>query len=1157
MRRQLVALALLCTAFRLNAQEILIAPARDGTIQTDPRSNVSLVVDITNTSQSDRLVRLTTSLPDEWRELVPGVGGTVAADSTTTRIVSIFVPQEAGAGIYSLTVSAIDGETGERLAQLPVAVEVLPHVELEMTILDGSSYVITGEVIELPYRVSNASNMDLLVTLSHRSVYDYEARFLGAEGDTVRIPANSSVRIVVQIQTGGFIGRVIDYNVNLVAQGVPIGELESGAGLSATVSERARVEIIPEVSEEPPPWHTLSSLLSLSSSHSFGDTWDGAVSADLHGSGSLDPEGVHHVDFKIAPTVDLDLLQFGLPQDDYHLAYSNDFVEVRAGNEGYTVSPLLASYLAGWGILGRITPGPFTFTSLYSAKEEEAVTQSTVASMLQYRLVDPDRPGLRYQSSINGIWQIGDRWLGGTYHQFDNGAGLSADLDVALGGMSGGPFSWAVSAEAEGEYAGFGLAGAGRYASPDFPSTETDRYFYSLSVDTPQFRDVAAFHAAYTQQQSNLSLNPALSSAPRIIGGRLSASFAPGDANVNLSGGWHLEHRLDMLGEPTFDALTNSLTAGAILGSGPVTFRIGARWQLEHDRLLDSWEFLHRYDGQIGFSTPSERQYTTDLKFEGERSGDDVKREYSASATIEQSVDPIDWSTTATVDMTRLGGEFQSLTARVGGELSLAVGARSTLSFAGHVQYRQTTQGPEFSGAADIGFTTPLSIPVSRQRDVGAIEGYVYDAASGLPLEDVIIRMSDRAVVSGERGLFKFTGLAEGDYYLEINASRVGRNRIADLPSPIVVHVVPDRSSHIEIPIIEGGIVSGRVKLYEVAAGSQGLLTIVPEGQEAPPDYTMDELVEAGGLSGVIIHLRQGDQLRRVLTRADGDFVFYDVRPGTWTVTLETERLPRYHRLLHGVEEIEVASGETAELEFEVVPVRRTLTIISAPPIVVETAVEPEAEPEAEAEPEPEVEPGPEPEPDIGEPVEEASAEEQPVVQPEAELGPGLSDRDQQHFRELRTVAPQILGLPWGATPDQVETYLAGRIDPLELDNSAPDRDGRIALATSGVVQLGLLGDIALTFLDPNANGSELFLIRACVQITAAENLLSPARLRELYLELLALFVNHWKVADMEVERIGSTERQSANIAGIDAEFAIDYNEVSISLCYSDPWYRE
>jgi hypothetical protein len=333
-------------------------------------------------------------------------------------------------------------------------------------------------------------------------------------------------------------------------------------------------------------------------------------------------------------------------------------------------------------------------------------------------------------------------------------------------------------------------------------------------------------------------------------------------------------------------------------------------------------------------------------------------------------------------------------------------------------------------------------------------------------------------------------------------------------------------------------------------------------GDGASDEYQPDQLIESGGLSGVIVHLQQGGQHRRVLTREDGAFTFRDVRPGEWSVSLETSRLPRFHRVREEHIDVTVGAGDTASLEFSVVPVRRVVTIVATPQLVVQPRgglqTEDAAQQETAADSDAATEPATDTEPAAT--VEPASAAQPPVTEPTTvnapdELVSGLSARVRQHVLDLRENAPLMLGLPWGATPEEVQVLLTGLVDPMEVDDSESESTDQITLVTSGVVQLSLLGDIELTFHDPRQDGSELMLVGSRVTISAVDNMLSPALLYHRYGELVTQFVNQWESADIEAERTGTTETRSANVGGIEASFTIDFDANTISIRYRDPMF--
>jgi uncharacterized membrane protein len=201
MKRAVWLVFLSVAASLATAQVVELIPKWDDSPSSNPRSNLSLVIEVRNTDTLGHSIVLRPHLPEGWRELVSAFPGHLGPGEAGARIVALFVPQEARAGVYVVEIDAIDAETDQTLATLVVPVEVLPNVDLELTILDGSTYVVVGEVIVLPLRVTNQSNIDLLVTLSQRGRYEFSAWFDGTEDGQIRIPPNESVRLVANLQT--------------------------------------------------------------------------------------------------------------------------------------------------------------------------------------------------------------------------------------------------------------------------------------------------------------------------------------------------------------------------------------------------------------------------------------------------------------------------------------------------------------------------------------------------------------------------------------------------------------------------------------------------------------------------------------------------------------------------------------------------------------------------------------------------------------------------------------------------------------------------------------------------------------------------------------------------------------------------------------------
>jgi len=279
-----------------------------------------------------------------------------------------------------------------------------------------------------------------------------------------------------------------------------------------------------------------------------------------------------------------------------------------------------------------------------------------------------------------------------------------------------------------------------------------------------------------------------------------------------------------------------------------------------------------------------------------------------------------------------------------------------------------------------------------------------------------------------------------------------------------------------------------------------------------------------------------------VLTDRNGNFSLTDIRPGRWNVQIGTAQLPRYHRLVEDEFELIIGPGEQAEVTFQVFPIRRPVTMLSVSdvPITIATTTD---------------------EPATSVPEE---------TEPEEAERPSPSDRSDAETRLLVVAmqrysvpdlnAPRLLGLPWGTSPEETAPVLAGRTDELvpgEMARVDGDPDGMPlrTFRTSGIVQLGLEGDVELTFLDPKGDQDELFLVGVTVQILGERNELQPDRLESVFRDLTTLFAGRWKVGEMESSIDGTLEIMRARTGGIDISYVYDSATQTVTLEYRDAWY--
>ena len=211
--------------------------------------------------------------------------------------------------------------------------------------------------------------------------------------------------------------------------------------------------------------------------------------------------------------------------------------------------------------------------------------------------------------------------------------------------------------------------------------------------------------------------------------------------------------------------------------------------------------------------------------------------------------------------------------------------------------------------AAALDYSIPLRVEATWVDVRGAVGGRLYLAhAPDQGLASVLVELGSLEVVTAEDGSFSFSGVEPGDYELNVSRGALGVGLSADVSLPVAVSVVAGQTADVQIPVSVSCAVSGRVVL--LAAG-------VADGEAAGMP-----------LADVVIVLQGMDQTAYRLSSTAGRFVFSDLRPGTYTVLIRTEGLPKFHEVEAGSFEVELAPGETRrDIEFKVRPQKREIQI--------------------------------------------------------------------------------------------------------------------------------------------------------------------------------------------------------------------------------------
>ncbi|MEE8440751.1 MAG: carboxypeptidase-like regulatory domain-containing protein, partial [Spirochaetia bacterium] len=480
------------------------------------------------------------------------------------------------------------------------------------------------------------------------------------------------------------------------------------------------------------------------------------------------------------------------------------------------------------------------------------------------------------------------------------------------------------------------------------------------------------------------------------------------------------------------------------------------------------------------------------------------------------------------------GNQFSSASTSVGADADIAVwGGDHTISLSALLQYQLDPVTSSLSGRLALTYVAPFDLPVRRQRGIGRLEGHAFDAEDGVPLERVVLRVSDQAVVTGQEGTYRFTSLVPGEHFMEVDTSRVGQGLIVDLPVPLRVSIKSDETTTVVLPIVRSSRIEGSIDLYVVPGGAHGLLGTL--GLAGEREYEDAELLHAGGIPNSVVHFIRDDELRRVLTDQHGRFTLADIRPGRWRIQVGTNQLPRYHRLVEEEIDVTVEAGEQVTVAFQVFPIHRPVTMLAVSDTLLTIATSTEK------------------------PAEEPPAvEDEPPPPVDSVTRAVLSRLAERRYVEPLADSPRLLSLPWGSSPETAALLLVDRISE-ELEEAEATLVSRtittVTYSSGGRFLLGLSGSVELTFLDLGEAAPQLFLIGVTLKFTGDENLRAINQMESMYREMLALFSSRWKTGEIVGEVMASVESYRTTIGEIDIRYSFDENAGSITVEYRDDWF--
>ncbi len=915
-------------AFGLCAAALAVADGRGMTLRTagssivevDPRAVASAALVVENGTTRSVDYRLDAALPEGWRPVTPALELKLDSGSSAVRIVSFFIPANALAGTYPVAFRLIDAATGSAAAECAFQVIVRPVMTADFRVLEKPRFVVAGDSYRIDCSLANAGNREILVRLLASKGGEFEVSYEGLTGVDETVLKVGEVRPVsIVVKTKDDLKRFTTQlvNVNAILRN-PDDDIARILGAISCI-----VEIVPKSVDARFIVNTLPVYFETTATSTYSGDWSGSLSETISAKGTLDDRGEHEVDLYLRKRLgtDTDPLWFD-PQDRYTLKYHNPLFDLTLGDDQFGLSPLLGREGLARGVRASAEVGRFGATALYYRDVWMDGGEQGAGGGLSYAVPSETERSDFYRASANFLTPLDGGASIGLSQEYRPMKNVLALADVAVTRSASGAFSPGIYSAITGNPGAFAWNARFMRVWPGFGGSYADSMTAQANLGLALLDGALHLVGGGYYAERNLELDESLASADRTTRIMLGANGKLPRIDTELGLTWENAHRVDRLEDPNYDAWDNIFKLTARREFAPFAASLSTQWDFGADSVTDTNKTIQ--ESTLGLEWAVSDAWNTIA------SGRFYSAAYAGGGT--QSVAGL-----------ILGASYAKSGVNVGLGLrnSHSFGVfgweRGDLGFSANyiVRFRNAhvfsatsdiSFGFDEAGASGIASLTlsyrlPLELPVSRKGDTAIVRGRVYDVADGRPIAGVLVRLNGLVDISDAKGAFTFYLPRTSSTYLYIDRGTVSADLVPVRELPMEVDTKKNSDQTIDIPLVVSCELRGTVGLYNLArTGSYG---------EGSGDESENRVRERG-LPGLIVEMAGEGRVKRRVTGADGEFAFPDLVPGTYTIKIVGGQIPSYHTVTPASMTVELASGDSREVEIKVTQDRRAIKPVEA-----------------------------------------------------------------------------------------------------------------------------------------------------------------------------------------------------------------------------------
>jgi len=899
----------------LQAQELDVGLLSQQNQETLPGKILSYSFEVTNPGKKPLKVRENINFPADWQSLQTDNSDFILKPGEKQfRINAFMIPPKCPAGDYPLVYQVVNQDNGEVLGQTGFFLKVSRVVRLDMALTDKPEMVIAGESFNFSCRLINQGNSQINIALVTALVPDspiaYEPKELILEAGKSQV-----VAFMVKTDSKVYVKSLQSIRVNAEDRSTPVPGKEGKAGEKAKPAllgtQSLAVEVIPRVSGAYNPYFTYKTSLRGSWTDQTNNFTDGAQ-FEYSGRGYMDEASKKWLDFAFRAPDLQNINPFG-ERKEYHINFAREYYQAYVGYNSYALSPITLNFYYGRGAR-LMTNSKKTLISALSA----VGTDGSVSRGGYFKYLFDENLSLK-----------------GNVLNRNNGNGLSnifsleaqvksfKDQDIVLESARSTNLQNGVSTPDQ----AFHLSARGKlfnklpyslekiYAGPDYFGYYNNLNNFWVNLSLPVVKRLK-WDLSSRSTLSNISYDPNVSNTSTRENYFSSAMSYQLLQQLNLGLTYLILRRTDVLPPAAYDYWENDSRFSLNYRLGKFNFMGSLEGGKMLNYLTATTSSTGKVNANLAYNPNSNQNYTAFYSNGNNFYSVDLQlvKNYGISAALSL---PKNWKFSLSANKSQYSGML--------GQNNLSAILSRNMDADRSYSLRYSWFNNLDSGIQDdswyVNYTVPIPLLFKRQS-LGRLNGRVYDADSPdqAPIAKVIFKIGDLIAVSDNKGEFSFPSLPPGMTDIWLDVSSMSYSLVSLEKPPFKVEIKGGGTSRVEIGVVKANRITGRLLVYDF----QGKTTLNEEisGQAQRP------LEVSNFLSNTLVELSGEKETIMQVTDSEGKFTFDGVRPGKWTLTPYPADLPAFHYMDPPDFKLELKTGENRELEFKVLPKKRTIQII-------------------------------------------------------------------------------------------------------------------------------------------------------------------------------------------------------------------------------------